>query len=84
LGDIPYIGNLFKYQKRSRDKTNLMIFLRPVILRDAKSTAQLSGSRYEYIRGEQAKYLEASDRSILPPSGGPLLPALPASAPDKK
>jgi general secretion pathway protein D len=76
LGDIPYIGNLFKYQKRSRDKTNLMIFLRPVILRDAKSTSQLAGSRYEYIRGEQANHLQASQDSILPPTGGPILPAL--------
>lgn len=84
LGDIPYIGNLFKYQKRSREKTNLMIFLRPVILRDAKSTSQLSGSRYDYIRGEQAKYLEASNNSLLPPSGGPMLPALPALTSDKK
>ncbi len=76
LGDIPVIGSLFKYQKRSREKTNLMIFLRPVILRDAKSTSQLSGSRYEYIRGEQAKHLESSDNSLLPPNGGPLLPTL--------
>jgi general secretion pathway protein D len=83
LGDIPYIGNLFKYQKRSRDKTNLMIFLRPVILRDAKSTAQLAGSRYEYIRGEQANHLQSSQDSILPPTGGPMLPALEAKGETK-
>lgn len=80
LGDIPFIGNLFKYQRRSRDKTNLMIFLRPVILRDAKSTSELTGSRYAYIRGEQANNLEVSRDSILPPTGGPLLPLLPPAS----
>jgi general secretion pathway protein D len=76
LGDIPVIGNLFKYQTRSREKTNLMVFLRPLVIRDSKSAAQLSGSRYEYIRGEQANQLKEAD-SLLPPSGGPQLPAYP-------
>jgi len=77
IGDIPVIGNLFKYQTRSREKTNLMVFLRPLVIRDGKSAAQLSGSRYEYIRGEQANHLKEAD-SLLPPTGGPQLPALPA------
>ncbi len=88
LGDIPLIGNLFKYQTRSRDKTNLMVFLRPTVIRDSKSAAQLTGSRYDYIRGEQGTYLKDAE-SLLPPTGGPQLPALavPAlsdKAPEKK
>ncbi len=75
LGDIPFFGNLFKYQTRSREKTNLMIFLRPVVVRDAKATSQLTGSRYDYIRGEQANSIKQTD-SLLPPAGGPLLPTL--------
>lgn len=75
LGDIPVIGNLFKYQTRNRDKTNLMVFLRPVVLRDAKSAATLSGSRYDYIRGEQINHLKDA-ASLLPPTGGPELPPL--------
>jgi general secretion pathway protein D len=80
LGDIPVIGNFFKYKTRSRDKTNLMVFLRPQILRDSKSAAQLTGSRYDYIRGEQANYLQDAE-SILPPSGGPKLPPLTGAPP---
>lgn len=76
LGDIPVIGNLFKYQTRSREKTNLMVFLRPLVIRDSKIAAQLTGSRYDYIRGEQAGYLREAD-SLLPPAGGPQLSALP-------
>jgi general secretion pathway protein D len=79
LGDIPVIGNLFKYQTRNRDKTNLMVFLRPIVLRDGKSAAQLTGSRYEYIRGEQATHLKDAE-SLLPPVGGPELPPLGTSA----
>ena len=82
LGDIPVLGNLFKYQSRSREKTNLMVFLRPVIIRDSKAAAQMTGSRYDYIRGEQATHLKDTD-SLLPPTGGPQLPALtvPPAAP---
>ena len=80
LGDIPFIGNLFKYQTRNRDKTNLMVFLRPYVLRDGKSVNNLTGERYEYIRNEQGNFLKEND-SLLPPTGGPLLPpALPTPA----
>ncbi len=86
LGDIPVIGNLFKYQTRNRDKTNLMVFLRPIVIRDSKAAAQLTGSRYDYIRGEQGSHLRDAD-SLLPPTGGPQLPPLaapPAPTPEKK
>jgi general secretion pathway protein D len=75
LGDLPVIGNLFKYQTRSRDKTNLMVFLRPIVIRDSKSAAQLTGSRYDYIRGEQGEHLKDAN-SLLPPTGGPQLPPM--------
>jgi len=80
LGDIPYLGNLFKYKTRNRDKTNLMIFLRPYVLRDGKAANQLTGERYDYIRNEQSNALREGE-SLLPPSGGALLPALPSTAP---
>jgi general secretion pathway protein D len=53
LGDIPIFGNLFKSQTRGRKKTNLMVFLRPVVVRDARQTASLSQDRYERMRGAQ-------------------------------
>jgi len=73
LGSIPVIGNLFKYQTRSREKTNLMVFLRPYVLRDGKAANQLTGERYDYIRNEQGLALKDAD-SMLPPPGGPQLP----------
>jgi len=75
LGDIPFIGNFFKYQTRNRDKTNLMVFLRPYVLRDGKSANALTGDRYDYIRNEQGAHLKDAE-SLLPPTGGPQLPAV--------
>ena len=49
LGDVPFLGNLFKNEARSRKKTNLMVFLRPVVVRDAKSSDQLSLDRYDQM-----------------------------------
>jgi general secretion pathway protein D len=79
LGDIPYLGNLFKYKTRNRDKTNLMIFLRPYVLRDGKAANQLTGERYDYIKNEQSNAIREGE-SLLPPTGGALLPALPNAA----
>jgi general secretion pathway protein D len=50
LGDIPFIGNLFKYQSKTRKKTNLMVFLRPVVIRSADQSQSLSLDRYDYLR----------------------------------
>ena len=56
LGDVPYLGQLFRYDMQDHSKTNLMVFLRPVILRDAKSAQTLSSERYEYLRMEQERF----------------------------
>jgi general secretion pathway protein D len=53
LGDVPVAGRLFKSENRDRKKTNLMVFLRPVIIRDAQSSQDLSQSRYDAMRGAQ-------------------------------
>ncbi len=53
LGDIPGLGNLFKSQNRSRRKTNLMVFIRPTVLRDEKSTSDFSDLRYRDMRDLQ-------------------------------
>ncbi len=79
LGDIPFLGNLFKTQSKTRDKTNLMVFLRPYVLRDGKAANQLTGDRYDYIRNEQGVMLRENESSLLPPTGGALLPSLPPS-----
>jgi general secretion pathway protein D len=67
LGDIPYLGALFRYESRNRKRTNLMIFLRPVVLKDERAAAALTADRYEYIRGLQGDVKLPA--SILMPQG---------------
>ncbi len=73
LGDIPLLGALFQYSKRSRTKTNLMVFLRPTVLRDAQRADSITGSRYDYILGEEYKAKPPSS----PPLPGMESPSLP-------
>ena len=67
LGDIPWLGSLFKYETRNRKRTNLMVFLRPVVLRDEKSAAALTADRYEYIRNLQGG-MKLPWNGLLPPA----------------
>lgn len=53
LASIPILGSLFRSESRSRNKTNLMVFLRPVVMRDAGTTGKLSSERYENMRQAQ-------------------------------
>lgn len=53
LGDVPLFGNLFKSEARSRKKSNLMVFLRPLVVRDPQQTESLSLDRYELMRAGQ-------------------------------
>ncbi|MCE4556210.1 type II secretion system secretin GspD [Roseateles cellulosilyticus] len=73
LSKIPLLGNLFGTKNRSRVKTNLMVFLRPVVLRTAESTNQLSLDRYESIRALQQSKQPATN-VLLPDTGAPVLP----------
>jgi len=75
LGDIPVLGNLFKYQKRSRVKTSLMVFLRPTVLRTSEQSVSLSGDRYDYIRNTELAG-QPESKLTLPDMGAPLLPPL--------
>ena len=55
LGDVPVLGNLFKSTSRQRGRTNLMIFIRPTIIRTPGDAQQLSADRWGYMRGEQLR-----------------------------
>jgi general secretion pathway protein D len=72
LGDLPLIGSLFTYNTRSRSKTNLMVFLRPTLLRSAQGVNSVTNDRYDYILGEQLKAKPATVN--LPDFGAPALP----------
>ncbi|MDD2713437.1 MAG: type II secretion system protein GspD, partial [Simplicispira sp.] len=75
LGDIPGVGALFRSDTRARTKTNLMVFLRPVVVRDATESSQLSMDRYDLMRGVQ-QAAQPVESSTVPVNAAPLLPAL--------
>ena len=76
LGDIPLFGNLFRSETRSRRKSNLMVFLRPVVVRDSDAVDALSMGRYDTIRAGQQAFVPRPS-NVLPDLGVPLLPELP-------
>jgi general secretion pathway protein D len=81
LGDIPIFGNLFKRETRSRKKTNLMVFLRPIVVRDATATQNLSLDRYDIMRVLQ-KESQPTPSSVLKINEAPVMPPQsPASRP---
>ena len=75
MGDLPLVGNLFRSENRQRRKTNLMVFLRPTVLRDANSTSQISQDRYESIRGMQQTVQPDPNLLMRNVNAAPLLPA---------
>jgi general secretion pathway protein D len=86
LGDLPVVGNLFKSRGRARDKTNLMVFIRPTILRSAADARAMSSRRYGYIRDRQ--YLQnpnqepSLDELVREYMGGvPPVPPVPVALP---
>ncbi|MEN9418246.1 MAG: putative ral secretion pathway protein GspD [Pseudomonadota bacterium] len=80
LGDLPVVGGLFRSESRSKNRTNLMVFLRPVVLRDAASGERLTLDRYDLIRAQQqASQPETSP--LVPIPGNPVLPPAGSSAP---
>ena len=75
LGDLPLFGNLFKSETRSRKKTNLMVFLRPVVVRDGAASDVLSIDRYESMRSGQREQ-QLLPNALLSVDTAPPLPAL--------
>ncbi len=72
LGDVPVLGGLFRNESRSRRKTNLMVFLRPVVLRDERDTANLALDRYEQMRAVQ-RDIQPAPSSVLQINQSPVL-----------
>ena len=74
FGDIPVLGHLFRFDSTGKRKRNLLIFLRPLILRDARGS-QISGAKYNYLRAEQLREQSRGIR-LMPRDAVPLLPPL--------
>ncbi len=72
LGDIPILGYLFRYNSSSTSKQNLMVFIRPTVLRDPVTYTGVSSSKYNLFRAEQ---LNQGEDALLPSVERPVLPA---------
>lgn len=77
LGDIPLLRNLFRYENRSRKKTNLMVFLRPRIIRDVQAYQDVTEDRYNLLLNGQKKQAQSTQAAW----GDSTLPALPPISP---
>ena len=77
MGDLPLVGALFRNENRTRKKTNLMVFLRPVVIRDNATSDALTMDRYESIRALQKNTQPAPSMMMRSVSDAPVLPPLP-------
>lgn len=80
LGNLPLLGYLFRYQSKRRTKTNLMVFLRPNIIRNDEQSIALTSDRYDYIRYAQSS-VQPVPNVLLPTTEIPRLPPLEAGRP---
>ncbi|MES9970492.1 MAG: type II secretion system secretin GspD [Candidatus Thiodiazotropha sp.] len=81
LGDVPLLGALFRSNKTSKVKRNLMVFLRPVVIRDDAVNTQIASDKYNYFRAQQLKMkqqgvnlMSDEEMPVLPPRFGTLAP----------
>ncbi len=76
LGDIPLLGALFRSETRERKRSNLMVFLRPIVMRDADSAGRFSQDRYDLIRSQQ-QAAQPTPSFVVPINEAPVAPAMP-------
>ncbi len=90
LGDIPWLGALFRSENRTRKRTNLMVFLRPIVMREGAAADKLSLDRYDLIRAQQkdaqpvaSPMLPIGDAPVVPPMRAPqdAVPSPPVAPP---
>ncbi|MEQ5840409.1 type II secretion system secretin GspD [Paraburkholderia acidicola] len=75
LGDIPWIGQLFRSENKTRSKTNLLVFLRPVIIRDRATAQAVTANRYDYIQGVTGSF--QTDNNVIKDKDDPVVPPMP-------
>ena len=75
LSSIPVIGNLFKSSTRSRHKQTLMLFLRPIVMRDQSDVNKLTVDRYNAIR-EQQQSFQPDKSYVMRVNDTPVIPAV--------
>jgi general secretion pathway protein D len=80
LGRIPLLGALFRADSTKKNKTNLMVFIKPTILRDNVQAAFQTNAKYNYIRDQQM-LIKPKNVRLMPQTPRTLLPEVPAAAP---
>jgi general secretion pathway protein D len=86
-GDIPFFGQLFRYDQRQRTKTNLLVFIKPTVVRSDAQGRELTSERYDYIMNQQENNLgkplwfwnDPGPPVVVPPQG--VMPGTPQSVP---
>jgi len=85
-GDVPFFGQLFRYDTRRRIKTNLLVFIKPTVVRTDSQGRALTSERYDYIMNQQQNNLGKSpwfwsdpSEPVVPPQG--VMPGTPAATP---
>jgi len=79
LGRLPVLGNLFRSRSRSRKKTNLVVFLRPYVMREEAAANQRAIDRYDFIRARQRE-IPADPHDLLQDAPMPALPVITPSS----
>jgi len=76
LGDLPIVGPLFRSDNRTRTKSNLMVFLRPIVIRTQDESNALSMDRYDLIRAQQQTSGQPRQSAVMPLNDAPVVPPL--------
>ncbi|MFX2610405.1 type II secretion system secretin GspD [Enterobacter mori] len=80
LGDLPLVGQLFRYTSEDTSKRNLMVFIHTTVLRDDDNYSAATKEKYDQIRARQQQRMEEQKLGILENSDTPVLPAFPAKS----
>lgn len=78
LGDIPLVGQLFRYTSQDTTKRNLMVFIHTTVLRDDDNYSAASKEKYDQVRARQQQRMEEKKMGILEPGDNAILPAFPS------
>ncbi|WP_330985797.1 MULTISPECIES: type II secretion system secretin GspD [Enterobacterales] len=83
LGDIPWVGNLFRYTSTESAKRNLMVFIRPTIIRDDEVYSSLSNQKYSHFQKIQQMRQDEDNQDLLTPNSRTVLPDYPRNTAPK-
>lgn len=83
LGDIPWVGNLFRYTSTESAKRNLMVFIRPTIIRDDEVYSSISNKKYSHFQKLQKTRQDEDHQDLLTPNTRSVLPDYPESSAPK-